>query len=203
MITFITTKKYSLLCESNTDFTRKNKLTFSSVALIILNLFKESAEYNLATLLPAISSKTVKGPAFSMARYKIKLSFFLGLNDIIAEHLETLKPKLWNGFRVIAGDGTTVNLPPSPSIKKHFGIFRETQSGTKTCLANSCILYDVLSNFTLDAIVSPICIGEGTLMNNMLFRFKWKNSIILLDRGVDISLLARSFLVEIPVFVSE
>ncbi|MCR6642398.1 MAG: transposase, partial [Sporocytophaga sp.] len=24
---------------------------------------------------------------------------------------------------------------------------------------------------------------EGTLMNNMLFRFKWKNSIILLDRG--------------------
>lgn len=118
-----------------------------------------------------------------MARYKIKLSFFLGLNHIVADHIETLKPKLWNDYRLIAGDGTTVNLPPSPSIKKHFGIFKETKSGTKTCLANACILYDVLSNFILDSIIAPVCIGEGTLMNNMLSNLQWSKSIILLDRG--------------------
>jgi hypothetical protein len=118
-----------------------------------------------------------------MARYKIKLSFFLGLNNIVGEYIETLKPKLWNGFRLIAGDGTTVNLPPSSSVKNHFGIFRENKSGTKTCMANACILYDVLSNFTLDSIISPISIGEGSLMNNMLLKHKWANSIILLDRG--------------------
>ena len=118
-----------------------------------------------------------------MARYKIKLSFFLGLNSIIGDYIETLKPKLWNGYRLIAGDGTTVNLPPSPSIKNHFGIFNQTKSGIKTCLANACILYDVLSNFTLDSMISPVSIGEGSLMNHMLLKNQWTNSIILLDRG--------------------
>lgn len=118
-----------------------------------------------------------------MARYKIKLSFFLELNKILTDHIETLTPKLWKGYRLIAGDGTTVSLPPSSQIKNHFGIFRTTQAGTKTCLANACILYDVLSNVTVDSIITPINIGEGTLMNRMLAQFQISNSIILLDRG--------------------
>lgn len=133
--------------------------------------------------MPAISTKQVKGPAFSMARYKIKLSFFLELNKILTDHIETLKPRLWKGYRLVAGDGTTVNLPPSISIKDHFGIFATTQSGGKTCLANACMLYDVLSNMTIDSIICPTSIGEGTLMNRMLIQSQFSNSIILLDRG--------------------
>jgi len=34
------------------------------VALLVLNLFKDSAEYNLATLLPQIKAKPVTGAAF-------------------------------------------------------------------------------------------------------------------------------------------
>ncbi len=118
-----------------------------------------------------------------MARYKIKLSFFLELNKILTDHIETLKPKLWKGYRLIAGDGTTVNLPPSSQIKNHFGIFATTKAGAKTCLANACILYDVLSNLTLDSIIAPTNIGEGTLMDRMLGQSQFSNSIILLDRG--------------------
>ena len=159
---------YSELCINKINFTRKCKLTFASVALLILNLFKETAEYNLATLLPQIDIKPVKGTTFSIARYKIKLSFFLELNKMMSEHIETLKPKLWKGFRLIAGDGTTVNLPPSPKIKEHFGIFAISEGNTHTCLANACMLYDVLSNLVVDTIISPCSIGEGTLMGHML-----------------------------------
>lgn len=151
--------------------------------MLILNLFKESAEYNLATLLPQIDIKPVKGATFSIARYKIKLSFFLELNKMMSEHIQTLKPKLWNGFRLIAGDGTTVNLPPSSKIKEHFGIFAVSDGNTHTCLANACMLYDVLSNLVVDTIISPCSIGEGTLMDHMLKNPQFSNAIILLDRG--------------------
>ncbi|MFZ5553078.1 MAG: IS4 family transposase [Bacteroidota bacterium] len=176
-------KDYKSLCESDTNFTRKNKLTFSSVALTILHLFKESNEFNLATFLPSIGCAAVKGPAFSMARYKIRLSFFLELNELLTNHIKTLNPKLWNGYRLIAGDGTTVNLPPSKQIKNHFGVFCKSNTGTSTCLANACMFYDVLSNFILDSIISPVSIGEVSLLNTMLTKADYSNSILLLDRG--------------------
>jgi hypothetical protein len=118
-----------------------------------------------------------------MARYKIRLSFFLELNAILTDHIETLKPQLWNGYRLIAGDGTTVNLPPSKQVKNHFGVFCKSNIGTSTCLANACMFYDVLSNFVLDSIISPVSIGEVSLLNAMLAKADYSNSIILLDRG--------------------
>jgi hypothetical protein len=151
--------------------------------LLILNLFKESAEYNLAALLPRMDIKPVKGATFSIARYKIKLGFFLELNKMMSEHIQTLRPKVWKGFRLIAGDGTTVNLPPSPKIKEHFGIFAVSDDSTHTCLGNACMLYDVLSNLVVDTIISPCSIGEGTLLDHMLRNPQFSNAIILLDRG--------------------
>jgi hypothetical protein len=106
-----------------TDFTRNNKLNFPSIVLLILHLFKESVEFNLATFLPLLGVKPITGAAFSIARYKIKLSFFLELNAKMQTYIASLEPKQWKGFRVIAGDGATVNLPASPQIKEHFGIY--------------------------------------------------------------------------------
>lgn len=102
---------------------------------------------------------------------------------MMSEYIGTLKPKLWKGFRLIAGDGSTVNLPPSPQIKKHFGIFALSKGHVHTCLANACMLYDVLSNLVVDIIISPCSIGEGTLLDNMLKNGQFSNAIILLDRG--------------------
>ncbi len=73
--------------------------------------------------------------AFSAARYKIKPAFFQTLNALVVKHIETLKPKTWKGFRLIAFDGNTVSLPPSAQIKKLFGIFSQTTKGTKTSMA--------------------------------------------------------------------
>ncbi len=125
----------------------------------------------------------MSGAAFSIARYKISIGFFLELNQLLADYIETLEPKLWKGFRLIAGDGSSVGLPASRQIKKHFGIFAVTSDNTHTCLANTCMLYDVLSNLVLDVIIAPCSIGEGTLMATMIDNAKFPGSIFLLDRG--------------------
>lgn len=105
------------------------------------------------------------------------------MNALVADHIESLNPKLWKGFRLIAGDGTTVNLPVSLSIKKHFKIFASTAKGTKTCMANACMLYDVLTHLVIDANIQPTTTGELTMLNEMIDKHIFGNAIILLDRG--------------------
>ena len=146
------------------SFKRVRKQTFCSVALMILNLFKESVEFNLATFLPKIQCKPVSGAAFSIARYKIKIAFFHELNNLISSHIQAMPPKLWNGFRLIAGDGTTVSLPASPDIKDHFKIYEISGGNTHTVLANCCILYDVMTNFIVDVNLDLMSNGELPMM---------------------------------------
>jgi hypothetical protein len=148
-----------------------------------MNLFKDSVEYSLTTFLPELSCECVTGAAFSLARYKIKLAFFLELNNMMTEHILELPPKLWNGFQLVAGDGTTVNMPSSPKIKEHFGVYSVSGEKTTTCLSNACMLYDVLSGFVLDSIIAPISIGESMLITPLLKNLKIPDALILLDRG--------------------
>lgn len=101
----------------------------------------------------------------------------------MASQIRGLKPKLWKGFRLIAGDGTTVGLPASPDIKEHFGIYEIAKGNTQTVLANCCILYDVLSNFIIDTSLDLITKGEVTIMNELLNRACFTHTIVLLDRG--------------------
>ena len=97
-------------------------LTFPIVVSSLLNLFKESVEYNISILLPFFNQKAVSGAAFSLARYKIGLSFFKELNKILVDFKQKESTVLWKGFPLIAGNGSTVSLPASRQIKEHFGI---------------------------------------------------------------------------------
>ncbi len=121
--------------------------------------------------------------AFSAARYKIKPVFFQALNALVVKHIETLKPTNWKGFRLIAFDGSTISLPPSAQIKKIFGIFSQTTKGTKTCMAQALICFDVLSNYILASKIDKMEVGEKTLLRMMLPEIKTTDAIFILDRG--------------------
>ncbi len=121
--------------------------------------------------------------AFSAARYKIKSAFFQSLNALVVEHLQKLTPKTWNGFQLIAVDGSTVSIPPSPWIKAFFGVFAQTDKGTKTCMAQALICFDVLSNYVLSSIIGKMDTGEKSLLKTLLPQLKVTNAIFILDRG--------------------
>lgn len=168
---------------SDTNFTRVNKLTFSAVVLKILHSFSDSVEYNLATFLPKLKLKQVTAGAFSIARYKIKIDFFKDLDTELCQIIESIQPKRWKGYRLIAGDGTSISIPVSKQTTSYFGIFAESKGGSKTVMANACMFYDVLSNFVLKSAISTTKDNEHTLMKEMLIDFASKDSILLLDRG--------------------
>jgi hypothetical protein len=121
--------------------------------------------------------------AFSAARYKIKPAFFQALNALVVKHIETLIPTTWKGYQLIAFDGSTISLPPSAQIKKIFGIFAQTVKGTKTCMAQVLICFDVLSNYVLASKIDKMEVGEKSLLRMMLPEIKATNAIFILDRG--------------------
>lgn len=149
----------------------------------ILNLFKESVEYNIASLLPRLNLKAVTGSAFCQARYKIKLDFFKDLNAILINYNNENNASSWKGYRLIAGDGSTVSLPASPKIKEHFGVYSESEDGAKCSLAQLFMFFDVGSRSVLASRISGMGKSEKTLFNDCLDELPGEKSIILLDRG--------------------
>ena len=192
-IAFLQKKVFDFIsCESTanlyscepTFFTRNRILGFNSVAISILHLFKESVEFNISTFLPLLNIPKVSGAAFSKARYKIALPFFKALNGMLIEHYQRSEgKKLWKGFQLIAGDGSTVSLPPSKQMKDYFGIYASTESGTNSCLAQTFMLFDVYSNMVLESRFSPMAKSEKSLFKEIMDTYPKSKAIFLLDRG--------------------
>jgi hypothetical protein len=140
-------------------------------------------EFNLQQLLPDITSRPVTGSAFTQARYKIKPELFETLNKMTVETYDKSDKMLWKGHRLVAGDGSTLNLPPSKDIETYFGVRSVTDMGVKRYLARVFFLYDVLNDFVIDGKLSKMEIGEKTLMLKCLESYDDPGSIIILDRG--------------------
>lgn len=142
-------------------------------------------EYELSAFLPRLNLKSITGSAFSIARYKIKPKFFEDFCfKTIQQVQRVIVPKTWKGYRLYAGDGTTINLPVSKSTIEHFGVFAQTESGTKTVMANACMIYDVLSNYVIAAKMSSTEKSEFSLINDLLSNGSFNDSsILILDRG--------------------
>jgi hypothetical protein len=175
-------------------FTRKRSLSFPIVVSTILNLFKESVEYNISTLLPIFNQKPVTGAAFSIARYKINLSFFKDLNKILVKFHQKCPSKLWKGFQLIAGDGSSALLPASKQIKAFFGEYRCAANGVKTCMAQIFMFYDVFTDMVIDGRISKMEDGEKSLLKDCLADLPVTKAIFILDRGFGYFNICKLFL---------
>ena len=168
--------------ESPEYFTRSSPLSFEVVVSSILHLFKESVEFNIQKMLPVIGRKPVSGAAFTQARYKVKPDVFSDLVGMLDPSYQAIKKKLWKGFLLLAGDGSTLNLPPSKDMEAYFGVHAVTNNGVKKYLARTLLIYDVLNDFVVDAQLSKMDKGEKTLLGKGLSKVH-DNAILLLDRG--------------------
>lgn len=147
-------------------------------------MFKESVEFNLQNILPALSVRPVTGSAFSQARYKVKPELFHDLLEFFKEPYNGSDKKLWKGHILLAGDGSTLNLPPSKDIEAYFGVHAVTQLGTKRYLARTLLIYDVLNNFIVSGHISTLRTGEKNLLREWLSTALINdNHILILDRG--------------------
>jgi hypothetical protein len=169
------------------DFTRKRCLTFPIIVIFLLNLVKramqdELDEFFKALQGTAIAERIVTKSAFTQARRKLKYEAFTELNrtqvDYFYEHFDI---HTWQGFRLVAIDGSMSELPHVKAIADHFGVWHPAAGGTcpKARLSQ---MFDVLNHVTIDAILAPKAKGERALAELHFDHLK-SNDLVLLDRG--------------------
>lgn len=134
-------------------------------------------------ILPQLQSEIVTGSAFTQARYKIRPEFFKELVKTTRSAYNNWDLRLWKGHRLVAGDGSTLNLPITKDTLNHFGLYSKGEQGRRTCLARVFFLYDVLNDFMVHGDLSTMKTGEKALLMKSLPQVNDHNDIYILDRG--------------------
>ncbi len=176
---------------SENDFTRNRKLSFHSAIIFMINFLTKSLSVEIDNFIRFIGYN-VKGTeisrftksAFVQYRKKIKPEVFKSLSDSLIEEFYTDNDesiKLWNGFRLLAVDGSRLVLPDTHELESIYGKTKN-QSETGVVQARISVLYDVLNRFAIDGVLSPLSTGESVLALNHL-AFSKANDLIIYDRG--------------------
>jgi hypothetical protein len=150
-----------------------------SLSVEIAN-FISFIKYNM----PGASISGITKSAFVQYRRKIKPEVFKSLSDSLVEEFYTDNDesiKLWNGFRLLAVDGSRLVLPDTHELESIYGRTKN-QSETGVVQARISVLYDVLNRFAIDGVLVPLSTGESVLALNHLV-FAKANDLIIYDRG--------------------
>jgi hypothetical protein len=108
-------KLRQLFVSSESNFIRNRKLGFNRLIYLMLNFIKKSYSIEITDFYSQIDAldKKVTKSAFCQQRMKIRALFFAGLNELLVrsfyEHYGK-DVRRWNGFRLIAVDGSTAYL---------------------------------------------------------------------------------------------
>ena len=108
---------------NNKAFLRERRLPFSLVLVLIMRNSVKSLQNVVNEAMTWLERPTVTASAYSQARYKLKHTAFIELNQ--AAVVETLYAdqdyqRFW-GFRVLAVDGSKLVLPDYEAIRAEFG----------------------------------------------------------------------------------
>lgn len=174
-----------------TDFTRNRKQSFHSTIVFMINFLTKSLSVEITNFIsfikynmPGASINGITKSAFVQYRKKIKPEVFKSLSDSLIEEFYTDNDesiKLWNGFRLLAVDGSRLVLPDTHELESIYGKTRN-QSETGVVQARISVLYDVLNRFAIDGVLSPLSTGESVLALKHL-AFTKANDLIIYDRG--------------------
>jgi hypothetical protein len=167
---------------SDKDFSRQRCLPFESVVLFLLNLVKRSLQDELDEFFnlsrgEAVATPVVTKSAFSQARKKLKAEAFIELNQVQVAYFYAHFPyQTWHGLRLLAVDGSSVQLPATAEIIDHFGLWHSAP------VARVSQLFDVLNEVTVEAVIGPKAVGEREWAAGHVAQVG-PGDLILLDRG--------------------
>lgn len=149
-------------------FTRKRKMPFNLLALMMLGLLRKTLALELNSFYSKIDKKfqEVSQSAFIQNRYKVKPKLFYQISSLIATDYyidNDANVKLYKNHRLLAVDGSMVNLPVTEDTVEHYGYYNNQNETNDIVLGRVSVLYDVLNNIALDGLLRNCEESEGTL----------------------------------------
>lgn len=176
------------------DFTRTRKVGFLTLMCIILNMIKKSTQLEIDEFLKrfnpeGVNIKTYTKQSFSEARQKLSPEAFTILNDAFIEKFyEDGDFKKYKGYRLLAIDGCSTEVPNNIETREYFGYVKNQSKELKLARALSSKVYDVENKLLVSSILGRCDTSERELAIKNIEKIQgmWNGSIkdlILFDRG--------------------
>jgi len=147
---------------SETDFTRKRKLCFKNISLLIVRLCKKTLSVEMDDFFSAIkSSKSCSVAAFSLQRAKLNPRFFHSWNMFLWKSFYKHYAndiKRWKGYRILGCDGSNIALVNRPELRDYFG--GQSNQNSSFIGAKTFYCFDVLNKMILYSKIAPYRHGE-------------------------------------------
>lgn len=187
----ITSDEYKEAYSLGNSFSRKRKLSFSNTVHFICSALRKSISSEIDNFIEEhtyLNFPNITKQAFSKARQNISPEAFNELCRLFVKKFYSLKKNLntWNGFNILAIDGTGLQVPDTEECGKYFGL-SSNQNKTRTAVATASALYDVLNDIIVDARITKYKTSERYIAKQhievLVNRIPSKNSIVIFDRG--------------------
>ena len=123
--------------------------------------------------------------ALSQARQKIDPALFIHLHKVTRDDFYRLYGQdnevlTWRKHRVLAYDGTDINLPDTPELREAFSVQRN-QHGSESVQALAGVLYDVRNDMAIGAQLGPLQ-AEKNFLLGALWKETKRGDLIVMDR---------------------
>jgi hypothetical protein len=172
-------------------------LSFACVALLILRGHKLSLQNALNKLFSSIGRVfgVPSASAFCQARQKLKPELFQYLNEIVCQDFYSLYEeegpvKRWRGHRLLACDGTYLNLPDNEETRREFFLQRNQFEKAEAVQALACVLYDLLNCLAISATLTTRTAEQKPLLEQLWEKSEAGDLLILDRRYADYKVLA-------------
>lgn len=121
--------------------------------------------------------------AFVKARQRMPLTFWINLIIILGENFAAEHPHRhrFRGFRILAMDGTRLDLPTCKALKDHFGTAKNS-SGQHQPQARMLLLQFPFTRLPYRYELTPLADGEVTMALRLSAHLQ-ANDLVLLDAG--------------------
>ena len=172
-----------------TYFTRmgRSKMKFNDIILFILNFVKKSLQIELDDFFDKVQKSDIRitKQAFSQARRKVSPKAFIHLLNEVNKWFYNDTPfNKYCGYRLLAIDGTVLQLHDSENLRNVFGYIENQNS--KVARARASALYDIENDMIIASKLGHYRTGEREtaeeLINEMC-EIGTYNDLILFDRG--------------------
>jgi hypothetical protein len=169
------------------DFSRQRTLTFPTMVACLAQGMTHSLQIELDDFFGRLADqahfiRNASKSAFSQARRKLKASVFNDLNAFFLEHWQShVSEPLWHGFRLVAGDVTSLRLPKTPEVIAEFGEVGDRWGGTAP-MAQAFALQAVHSGLLVHAELHPAKARERSMLARSVEHLK-ADDLLILDRG--------------------
>ena len=151
-----------------------------------IGLQREMDSFFKETENEAMSIRSITKGGFTQSRKNLAPEAFLELNDIVCKDFYKQVDYLgYRGHRLLAVDGSFLNLPNHESVRQEFGSRAMGRGKLKDVHKSMCLLsmlYDPANYMTLDVQTGQTDGSELQLLVKHLPKVN-KNDILLLDRG--------------------